>query len=178
MWCVIYAGDGKEEETEEFVRKVLPVSNYSRCFHLVQHMAHKRQGILWEVTRNCFPGYVFVETEKPDAVQKILEHTQKRLLFSDDRYVSALDGKEEALLRLITDQDGNIGLSLVRTSVDDDSGRRKAEFLSGPLTKVADKVAYIDFHNRRAKLNFGVVGGKESLKLGFAYDDDKFYSGI
>lgn len=173
MWCVVYAGEGRERKTEEFIRGRLPESAYSRCFHLVQRLAYRRQGRVTEVTRDCFPGYVFIETEEPGIVQKSLKDTRGSLLFSDSRFVSSLDGKDEALLGLLCDRGGEIGLSVARLSVDADSGRKEAKFLSGPLAKVADKVEHVDFHGRCARLGGSFLDGKVSLKLGFRYEDEE-----
>ena len=84
MWCVVYAGDDREEKTEDFIKALLPASSYTRCFHLVQHKAQKSQGMLRDVVRKYLPGYVFIETDKPEAVHDILKKTPKRLLFSDN----------------------------------------------------------------------------------------------
>lgn len=173
MWCVVYAGEGRERKTEEFIKGRLPESAYSRCFHLVQRLAYRKQGRVAEVVRDCFPGYVFIETQKPDIVQKSLKGTLGHLLFSNSEFISSLDGKEEALLGLLCDSSGEIGLSVARLSVDGDNGRKKAQFLSGPLAKAADRVEYVDFHGRCARLGGSFLNGKISLKLGFRFEDEK-----
>ncbi len=177
MWCVVYAGEGREQKTEEFIRAKLPESACSRCFHLVQRLACRKQGKVMEVARNCFPGYVFIETEEPETVQRSLKGTRGNLLFSDSHFVLSLDRKDEALLDLLCDKNGEIGLSVARVSVDADSGRKEAEFLSGPLARVADKVIHVDFHKRCARLDRGFLERKNSLKLGFRYENEETGSG-
>lgn len=172
MWCVVYAGDGREEKTEEFVRRVLPDSVYTRCFHLVQHRAQKKQGVLRDVPGKYLPGYVFIETEVPETVHEILRETPRKLLFSDNFCVAVLTEKEEALLRLITDEKGEIGISVVKMSGEAEGGKRKSEYLSGPLTKVADRVVYMDFHRRFAEISGDLVGTKKPLKLSFRFDGE------
>lgn len=172
MWCVVYAGEGREQKTEEFIRARLPKNACSRCFHLVQHLVYKKQGKVREAVRDCFPGYVFIETQEPETVQKTLKGTRGNLLFSDSRFVSSLDSKDEALLDLLCDRSGEIGLSVARVSIAADSGRRETEFLSGPLAKVAYRVARVDFHKRRAELDRGFLDGKVPLKLGFRYEGE------
>lgn len=177
LWCVVYAGEGREQKTEEFIRAKLPKSTCSRCFHLVKHLSCRKQGRVTEVARECFPGYVFIETEEPEMVQKSLKGTRGSLLFSDSRFVSSLDEKDETLLGLLCDENGEIGLSVARVCVNAGSGRKEAEFLSGPLAKVADKVVHVDFHKRCARLDRGILEGKTSLKLGFRYENEEAGSG-
>lgn len=173
MWCVVYAGEGREQKTEEFIRARLPGAACSRCFHLVQRFARRKQGRVVEMARDCFPGYVFLETKEPETVQKALKNTGTSLLFSDSSFVASLDREEEALLAMLCDKDGEIGLSVARMSVDGESGRKEAEFLSGPLSKVADKVVSVDFHKRFARLEGCLLEGKTPLKLGFCFEGEE-----
>lgn len=177
LWCVVYAGEGREQKTEEFIKGRLPESACSRCFHLVQRLAYRKQGRVVEAVRDCFPGYVFIETKEPEMVQKALKNTRGSLLFSDSSFVSVLDGEHEALLDLLCDQGGEIGLSVARVSVDTDSGRKKAKFLSGPLSQVEDRVVQVDFHKRFAKVGGSFSDGRASLKLGFCYEGEELTVG-
>lgn len=169
---MVYAGEGREQKTEEFIRARLPESACKRCFHLVRRQVCRKQGRVTEEVKNCFPGYVFIETKEPETVQKALRNTRGSLLFSDSSFVSTLDGEDEALLGLLCDQGGEIGLSVARVSVDEDSGRKEALFLSGPLSRVADQVVQVDFHKRCARLGDRFPGGRASLQLGFCYEGE------
>lgn len=176
MWCVVYAGDGRELKTEDFIKKLLPETVYKRCFHLVQRLVYKKQGRLRDVERKCFPGYVFIETDEPDVVQKTLESTPKNLLFSDSRHVSTLSKEEETLFGLIVDNNGKIGLSVVTKAAVSGSGKKKVEYLAGPLTKVADQVIHVDLHKRYAQISGLFMDGKGPLRLGFRYVGEEIWS--
>lgn len=171
MWCVVHAGEGREEKIEDFIRKVLPASVYTRCFHLVQHKALKKQGVLRDVAGNFLPGYVFVETKDPGAVHEMLKETPGKLLFSDSRFISRLSGEEESLLGLLADAKGEIGISVARRKVDGESGKRKNEYLSGPLARAADRVTYVDLHRRFAEIS-GTLQGRK-LRLSFRFDGEE-----
>lgn len=173
MWCVVHAGEGREEKIEELIRAVLPASVYTRCFHLVQHKALKKQGVLRDVAGKFLPGYVFVETKDPGAVHQSLKETPGKLLFSDDWFVSTLTKEEEALLGRIADAKGEIGISVARVEVDAESGKRKNEYLSGPLVNVADQVTYVDLHRRFAEISGTLRGSKRPFKLSFRFDGEE-----
>lgn len=175
LWCVIYAGEGRENEAEDFIRGLLPQHAYRRCFHLVRHMAYKNRGRVRDMARACFPGYVFIETDTPQLVQEALEPTSRNLLFSGKTHVTTLNEADEALFRLITDKNGKIGLSVARVSGEDSGGKKKVEFLSGPLKKVSDRVTHIDFHKRFARID-SATDGKGPLRLGFRFDTEEIWS--
>lgn len=173
MWCVVYAGEGREERIEDLIKSVLPDSVYTRCFHLVKHKALKRRGILRDVVENYLPGYVFIETAKPQTVQAILKKTPGRLLFSDEWSVSMLTGEEEALFGLLVDEKGEIGISVVRISADVEK-KRKNEYISGPLAKVSDQVVSVNLHHRYAEIGGDLTGNKAPIKLSFRFDGEEF----
>lgn len=172
MWCVVYAGEGREEKMEDFIKSLLPVSSYTRCFHLVKHKALKRRGILRDVAENYLPGYVFIETAKPQTVQAILKETPGKLLFSDEWSVSMLTGEEEALFGLIVDEKGEIGISVVRILTDAEK-ERKNEYISGPLARVSDQVVSVDLHRRYAEIGGDLTGNKMPIKLSFRFDGEE-----
>ena len=176
MWCVVYAGEGREIEVEEFIKGLLPQDAYMRCFHLVRHMAYKNHGSVRHMARACLPGYVFIETDTPGLVQEALEPTSRNLLFSGRTHVSTLNEEDEELFRLITDKDGRICLSVARVCGKDSSGKKKVEFLSGPLRKVSDRVTHIDLHKRFARIG-GAMDGKGSLWLGFRLETEEIWDG-
>lgn len=176
LWCVVYAGEGRENEIEDFIRGLLPQHTYSRCFHLVRHMAYKNHGRVRNMPRACFPGYVFIETDTPKLVQEAMEPTSRSLLFSGKTHVSILKEEEEALFGLIADKNGKIGLSVARVSVEPPGGKKEIEFLSGPLRKVSDRVTHIDLHKRFASIG-GVTDGKGPLRLGFRFETEEIWNG-
>lgn len=173
MWCVVYAGEGREERVEGFIKSVLPNSVYTRCFHLVKHKALKRRGILKDVAGNYLPGYIFIETDEPQTVHEILKKTPNKLLFSDDWFISTLAKEEETLFGHIVDEKGEIGISVVRISVDTGDGKRKNEYISGPLARVADQVVCVNLHHRYAEIGGDLTGSKAPMKLSFRFDGEE-----
>jgi len=175
LWCVVYAGEGREIEVEEFIKGLLPQDSYTRCFHLVRHMAYKNHGSVRDMARTCLPGYVFIETDTPELVQEFLEPTSRSLLFSGSTYVSTLNEADEDLFRTIADKDGRIGLSVARVCGEDSSGKKKVEFLSGPLRRVSDRVTHVDLHKRFAQIS-SAMDGKGPLWLGFRFETEEIWN--
>lgn len=175
MWCVLYTGEGREEKAEALIKKVLPGSLYTRCFHLVKHQTIKGRGILREVRGKYLPGYIFIETDAPQTVREILKKTPEKLLFPDDWFLSTLAREEEALFGMIVDEKGEIGISVVRTPIDPVSGKKKNEYVSGPLARVADQVIYVDRHHRYAEIGRDLIGVGKPLRLSFRFDSEQIW---
>lgn len=176
MWCVVHVKDNGEEHMEDLVAGLLPESIYTRCFHLIRSRRKKYEGQWHTVYENLFPGYVFVDTDKPERVYKELKKTPRpKLLFSDDNYVSTLEKHESDFMERLADRNGRIGISRVRIGTD---GRIRC--LSGPLEHLEDRVRRINLHKRIAEIETEVLGRKRILYLGIdvAGDDRRKAEGL
>lgn len=162
MWCVVHVRDKGEENTEALVAGLLPGSLNARCFHLTRNRRKKYEGQWRTVGEELFPGYVFIETDRPEIVHRELKRASgPRLLFSDDGYVSTLEQRESDFMEVIADKDGVIPISNVR--VRDDG---TVEYLSGPLVHVKNRVKKINLHKRVAEVEVCLLGRRRTLYLG------------
>lgn len=164
MWCVLYTGDGNEKKTEEFVTGLLPGDFFTRCFSLTRRRLYKRAGHWRTIQEKLLPGYVFIETEYPEAVYQRLEETPQNLLFSNQHHVSVLDNSEAAFIEQVTDQRGTVGISDIRIGED-----REIQYLSGPLTRVSSRIKKVNLHKRVAEVGLNVSGKQQTLWLGVRF---------
>lgn len=90
MWYVIQTMTGREEELAEALEKILPSGVYEKSILLKKESVWRLHGEQKLRIDILFPGYVFVETEKPDELYYELKRVPK---------VSKLlgDGEEEFL---------------------------------------------------------------------------------
>lgn len=162
MWCALQVKSGSEAAAEAFVSGLIPKRINARCFHLTR-CRRKKYGGQWQTAQeNLLPGYVFIDTDQPEAVYRELKRTpDRRLLFSSDSFVAVLKGNEEEFMEGITDGSGSIGLSRVQVT---DSG--EIRYLSGPLVKVSHRVRRIRLHQRIAEVEADFLGEKHLLHLG------------
>lgn len=162
MWCAVHVKEGAESAVEDFVVRLLSGKQAVRCFHLTRSRKKKFKGQWQTVYEELFPGYVFVETDQPENVYRELKKVPRpRLLFSDDDYVSRLEEQETALMEMISDKNGLIGISGVHVA-----GDGTIRFLSGPLAKVKNQVKKVNLHKRVAELETSFLGSRRLLYLG------------
>lgn len=162
MWCAVHVKDGNEAETEAFVSGLLPKEVNARCFHLTRSRRKKYGGQWRTIQEKLLPGYVFIDTEYPETVNRELKKTSVRGLLSErEGFITTLREQEVIFLELITDKKGEIGLSEVRVEED---GRICC--FSGPLRKVSHLVRKVDLHKRIAEVEAAFMGEKQVLYLG------------
>ena len=95
VWCVLYVERGGEAGAEAFLDGFLPESLHARCFHLTRSRKKKYGGRWRTVQEVLFPGYVFIETDHPEAVHQELEKVPGRgLLFARDGAVHWRRGRQ------------------------------------------------------------------------------------
>lgn len=164
MWCVFYTGDGNEKKTEKFVTGLLPGNFFTRCFSLTRRRLYKRAGHWSTIQEKLLPGYVFIETDYPEAVYQKLEETPKNLLFSDPYHVSVLDNSEAAFIEQAADRRGTVGISDIRIGED-----REIQYLSGPLAELASRVKKVNLHKRVAEVGLNIAGEQQTLWLGVRF---------
>lgn len=162
MWCAVHVKDGEEARTESFVTGLLPESLNIRCFHLTRNR-RKKYGGQWQTIREkLLPGYVFIITDKPEAVYRELEKAPRpRLLFSHEESISTLETGEADFMGKIVNESGEIGVSKVKIGEDG-----SVAFLSGPLAQVEELVKKVDLHKRIAEVEADFMGKKQVLYLG------------
>lgn len=162
MWCAVQVKGGNEAKTEAFVSEFLPKSLNARCFHLTRNR-RKKYGGKWQTVReNLLPGYVFIDTDQPDAVYRELKKTPNRkLLFSNEEFVTTLAKRETDFMERISDEGGEIGISRICIA---EGG--EIRYLSGPLADISHMVKKINLHQRIAEIETSFMGEKHVLYLG------------
>ena len=105
MWYVIQVYTGKEEETADQCRARVAVGEEEVFVPLVERMTKVRGE--WEVVRTrLFPGYVFIETDRPgDLYMRLKEVKAMTRLLKTGEEITPLYREEEEYLRSLEDEE-------------------------------------------------------------------------
>ena len=155
MWCVVKTEEPVERTAEIFIKSILPPEIYTRCVAPQGEFLVKRHGKLFLSRRTLYPHFVLIRTEEPDEVFRILKDSERFLLLIKDDFMTGISEAEGRILDVICEHDDLVELSLVKKTKDE-AGRSRANFISGPLTKVAGHVKSVDFTKRKAYLQEGL----------------------
>ena len=179
MWYVIQTVSGEEAEIIAIIQKAVPESLYQKCFFPLCETVFKSAGI-HRRTETLFPGYVFIDTESPDALFLELRKISSlsKLLGNGDRQSGyafvALKEEEKVFLKnlLNEDSENTVRLSRVWCEQKPDGGRCISR-IEGPLSHYADKIVKVDFKNRRAFIELEFLGEKRRIRLGIRMPEDE-----
>ena len=155
-WYAIFVETGKEHEVCKRIQKEISRTWLEGRYHLLvpqKKIIERRKGILEEVCRVIFPGYILLET---DYINDIY-YTTLRIdhLY---RYLRCNGAFEEIRLEEISNivymanEEGVIGISDI--FIDSDI----VKVTKGPLCNYIGSIVKIDKHKRRAKILFKFSG--------------------
>lgn len=182
VWYVIQTTAGKEEELAAGLGSVLAGEGCKCCRECFVIRAEwlKRLGGEWRVqVRPLFPGYVFAETDQPEALFLRLKHIPKfaRLLGTGEFEFTALEPGEEEFLKRICREGERPGQRwLVRLSeVESESGAIRR--IKGPLNAFAHQIERINLHKRYAVVRVMMRHREQTVLFGLAGDDRQGIAG-
>ena len=160
-WYVVWAMSRTEHQLLKHIQKGVPKSLYQRCWLPTRTERRKVKGERVDIERLLFPGYVFISTNEPQMLHLAMKGIKDfiGLLRSGGVFI-ALSQKEEELIRHLTDERDNVGVS---TGVIRDG---RLLVIDGPLKGLEKYVVKIDRHKMKAQVEMLLFGEIRHFNLG------------
>ena len=162
MWYVIHTMSGLEQKCMQQCQEYIDETAYHEMF-IPMYKTKKHFKKEWhDVEKTLFPGYLFVDTDRIEAVMEGLTkvHQYTRVL-KDADVVSPITKEEQEFLSNMMDEH-----HIVRYSEGFLIGE-KVCITSGPLKHYQGCIKTVDRHRRIAKLMIPVFGGMTPVEVGF-----------
>ena len=177
MWYVIQTVTGKEEELLLQLNALSGREGFYDCF-IIRAEWLKRLGGKWETqVRPLFPGYVFVETGRPEELfLKLKETPAYTRLLGNGRYeFTAVEEDEEDFLKTICrvgqEDSGSLGFGkrwLVRLSTARPLESGEGWQIRGPLRAFEKQIERINLHKRYAVVRVSMGRREQTVLFGLA----------
>lgn len=168
MWYVIQTVTGREEELIIFIRIILKKELYTECF-VIKAEWMKRLGGEWQIqVRPLFPGYVFIETERPDEVFLELKNVPRfsRILGSERNIFVPVKKEEEQFLKRIIDDSGKLDQAVVRLTAIETGENGEIISMEGALSCFEKGRIKVNRHKRYAVVKTRMLGEARTLIFG------------
>ena len=167
-YYVIQVYTGSEQKTIENIKNNIPKEIISDCFFVVKRRKKKYQGTWHLVEENCFPGYVFIETDDPKEMCRRLSmlHVFARVLGMNKEtfYVQPIAKEERFFIDSITNRNTN-ERTIELSNITIEEGQA-VSIVSGPLKGFEGRVKKYDFHKRKAIIEVNLLGSLVRTDLG------------
>ena len=190
MWYVIQCKSGDEEKVTKLLRSRLSAGMYDDMFIPIYEEVRRGSGGYTIHFRRLFPGYIFVETNRPeklyDAMKKVPDFTrmlgverdeEDSAFYHDDadsddgreasnvKLFSAVDSADEEFLRTILD-DGVVHISYISMV------NKRVDKVIGPLAKYRNHISKLDIPHRRAIVEMEVFGKRRKVRFSLCMEGD------
>ena len=172
MWYVIQTKTGDEEDIRQLFENMMDDGICSRSFVPLYEEVHRSGGKCRIYFRRFFPGYLFVETEQPEKVFRVLKQIPEFTRLLGNRETSGIftfvpiGSEDEAFLNTLLDE-GTVHVSLIRMAK---SGR--IEQIVGPLAGYRNHIAKLDIPHRRAIVETEMFGKRRRIRFGLWTEND------
>ena len=184
MWYVIQTVTGREEELITFIRTIIDRELFEECF-VIKAEWMKRLGGQWQIqVRPLFPGYIFIETEQPEAVFLKLKSVPRfsKVLGNGKFEFTPVNEEERKFLSLISREKKNsvgqehekeqaqriVRLTEVAT---DEAGAIVS--MNGALEYFKDRIVRMNLHKRFAVIELTLFHKKRTLIFGIRLKHDR-----
>lgn len=158
---VVQTVGGKEKHVSDLISQRLD-NVIDECFVPCSEVAKRYGGAWHRIERTIFPGYVFVRTDDPDALEqglhgiaaltKVLGYEGRRTPLTEDEtsWLNTVAGRDDHVARM---SEGVIEGGTIKV-------------LSGPLMGYEGSIQKIDRHKRLAYVEIKMLGRTTVVKLG------------
>lgn len=166
MYYVIQVQTRHEEEIIDMIKKLVSKEILLDIFSPSVEVNKKYKDGWRKVTRKCFPGYVFVNTNNPAELFKELYPVPAftKLLGvgkTGERSFIPLSSDEAYSLEALAGKEHNVGISDIRL----EQGKI-VEVLSGPLKGKTGEIIKVNLHKRICVILMDMAGRKCEVTLG------------
>ena len=158
MWYVIWVVARKEQELINIITDKVPADLYTRVWTPCKKELRRYAGV--ETTQDIilFPGYVFIDTDDPDAIHQYLYRYSSYIRFlKDGGSYSPVSDHERSIIEHFTGESGTAGISMGVIIAG------CLHILDGPLVGMESYITKIDRHRRKAYVQIDNLLGEDRL---------------
>lgn len=162
MWYAVWVQTGREERTLELCKTLFQDSDLCDDYFLPKYERAKKVNGQWTNTESLlFPGYLFLISSKPEALQRRLQTMPEFIkILGDDAGPIPLYDDEVEFLENYMNQEKVIEMSA--GYIEGDS----LVITAGPMKDYKGRVKKIDRHKRVAVLEMEFFGRVTEVKVG------------
>ena len=164
-WYVMRTVPGREQEAADLVERTIAPGLWRQCRILKKEKLFRVEGKLLLSREDMFPGYLFIETDRPGELKKVLERSREypRLL-GDGTAIIPVEKEDLGFLKNACGDRLQHVMSLSRVEADGEGNLIRIEGILKPYEeKIIRKrlrkryvLAEVELFRRKEKILFGI----------------------
>ena len=171
MWYVIQTKTGEESRVVSLMHGMGTQGSGIRCIVPLFEQVRRNAASYRISLRRLFPGYIIVDTDKPEEVnetiRKVPEFTRLLGAREEDgqRIFIPIEEEDKQFLKTLL-KDGMVHVSYVRMK------KSRIDRVIGPLAEYAGNIVKLDMQHRRAIVEKDILGKHRRIYFGLWTDGD------
>ena len=167
-WYVLQCRSGREGEIIRSCRQHISADALKEVFSFRCERLWRTDGVWKLVEKEMFPGYVFLESSRPDKLSEELEAYRKILrVMEEPGYLISVYEEEEEYLRKLCGERHYLKMSFGYK----DKEKGRSFITEGPLKGLENQIAKYDWHRRFAQLRIPVSRKEVVVWAGIGFDE-------
>ncbi len=161
MWYAMQIMSGSEALVAQLCRRTIDQNLLKQCFYPQYESSHKIHGVRRVVTKILFPGYLFLDTENIEEVEKQLHKIPELTkVLKVGRTCIPLEREEQEFIQKHSNEDFIFTMS---------KGYMTAGYVhieEGAFAGYYGKLLYVDRHNRYGIMEVKIIGRTVEMQFG------------
>ena len=163
-WYVLFVNSNQEEKVKRILEK--EVGDEYKFIVPTRELRERKNGKWHSVKKKLFPGYVLINgVMKIDIYCKLKRIPGIIKLLSSEDEVLTVDESELRVLKILIDNDNNIGITSLYKENDG------VKIIAGPLMGLEGQIVKVDFRKGRAKVSLSFMNEGRVVELGIEVVD-------
>ena len=171
QWYVLKTISGREQKAADLVKQAITPGLFKECRVLRKVKVFRSGGALRFSEDVLFPGYVFVRTACPGALEKELKRSGD---FPQFPSVTPVDPADLAFLKNVCGGDLERPMGVSRLTLDGDSQIIRAD---GILNRYLDRIVKLNLHKRFALVETVLFNRIQTVLFGVTLEQDPLMPG-
>ena len=166
QWYVLKTVPGREQKAADLIKRAVTPGLFKECRVLRKIKVFRSGGALHFPEDVLFPGYVFIRTAFPEALEKELKRSRD---FPQFPSVTPGEPADLAFLKHVCGRDLNQPMGVTRLTLDGDKRIIRAD---GILNRYLDRIVKLNLHRRFALVETALFNRRQSVLFGVALEGD------
>ena len=166
QWYVLKTVPGREQKAADLIKRAVTPGLFKECRVLRKIKVFRSGGALHFPEDVLFPGYVFIRTAFPEALEKELKRSRD---FPQFPSVTPVEPADLAFLKHVCGRDLNQPMGVTRLTLDGDSRIVRAD---GVLNGYLNRIIKLNLHKRFALAQVELFGRIQPVLFGVTLEQD------
>lgn len=177
QWYVMHTKEGMEKQAEDLIRRTVPSDVWNQCRVLKKEKLFRGDGKLLLSREEMFPGYLFIETDKPNMLVDYLRRSREypKFVKSETEDLIPIENQDLRFLQTVCGEELDRPMSLSEVETDNEGNLIR---VGGILKNYSGSIVKKRLRKRYVLAQVDLFQRKETVLFGIYLSGDRIFQEI